>query len=385
MALERFLGFLAPVALSAAMLACSGGESPASGAGSPGANPSGGSMAGSGGASAAGAGGAVTTGAGGATATGAGGDVTTGLGGAPATGDGGAVTTGAGGASSTGAGGMVSTGSGGAPTTGAGGGTSGAAGAIMRGAAPTEQSASSAGSFHVMRYSNGVPDSPSYGAFDIDYPTDATPPLAAVAIIPGFIEGRAAVADWGPFLASHGFAVITLDPNSNTDAPPARATALWAALGSLQSENARADSPLAGKIDVSRLAVMGHSMGGGGTLETANAHSAELRAAVPLAPWDTTTMFPGITAPTMIMAGQNDAIAPPAQHAMPFYRSIAASTEKAYVEFAGGDHFVADSPKSNTTAALLGLSWLKVHVEGDQRYQQFIGNHMGLSQFLPAP
>jgi pimeloyl-ACP methyl ester carboxylesterase len=130
---------------------------------------------------------------------------------------------------------------------------------------------------------------------------------------------------------------------------------------------------------------MGHSMGGGGTLETANAHSAELRAAVPLAPWDTTTMFTGITAPTMIMAGQNDAIAPPAQHATPFYQSIADSTQKAYVEFAGGDHFVADSPKSNTTAALLGLSWLKVHVEGDQRYEKFIGPHAGLSQFLPAP
>jgi len=57
MALERSLGFLlAPVALSAVMLACSGSEAgPAPGAGSPGANPSGGSMAGSGGGSAAGA------------------------------------------------------------------------------------------------------------------------------------------------------------------------------------------------------------------------------------------------------------------------------------------------------------------------------------------
>jgi predicted dienelactone hydrolase len=255
----------------------------------------------------------------------------------------------------------------------------------MRGADPTEQIASARGPYQVMRYSTGLADSPAYGAYDVDYPANATPPFAGVAVIPGFIESRAAVADWGPFLASHGFVVITVDPNSNTDNPTTRAAALWAAVGSLKDENARAASPLAGKVATCRFAVMGHSMGGGGTLETANAHSADLRAAVPLAPWDTTSAFGMITAPTMILAGQSDAVAPVAQHAMPFYSAIPSTTTKVYAEFSGGDHFVADSPTTNTTAGLLGLSWLKVHVEGDARYAQFIKNHSGLSSFLPAP
>jgi predicted dienelactone hydrolase len=168
------------------------------------------------------------------------------------------------------------------------------------------------------------------------------------------------------------------------DVPSTRATALWAAIGSLEDENARAGSPLQGKMDIGRFAVMGHSMGGGGTLETANGHSAGLRAAVPLAPWDTTSAFGMITTPTMIMAGQNDAVAPVAQHAMPFYGAIPATTTKAYVEFAGGDHYVADSPVSNTTAALLGLSWLKVHVEGDTRYGPFIKSQPAVSAFLTS-
>jgi predicted dienelactone hydrolase len=164
-----------------------------------------------------------------------------------------------------------------------------------------------------------------------------------------------------------------------------RSDALWGAIGSLKAENTRADSPLLGKMDLTRFAVMGHSMGGGGTLEVANAHSADLKAAIPLAPWDTTSAFGMITVPTMIMAGQNDAVAPIAQHASPFYAAIPGTTVKAYVEFSGGDHFVADSPTTNTTAALLGLSWLKVHVEGDTRYSPFIKTRPALSNFLTAP
>jgi pimeloyl-ACP methyl ester carboxylesterase len=276
---------------------------------------------------------------------------------------------------------------GGAAGTGPGGGSAGAvptggAGAIVRGAAPTEQTASTTGPYTVMRYSMGLTDSPSYAGYDVDYPADAAPPFAGVAIIPGFIEGRSAVGEWGPFLASHGFAVITIDPNVNLDVPSTRATALWAAIGSLKEENTRSGGPLAGKVDVTRFAVMGHSMGGGATLQVANAHSAELKATIPLHPWNTTSAYGMVTVPTMIMAGQNDGVAAPAQHATPFYNAIPASTAKAYVEFAGGDHYAADDPKTNATSALLGLSWLKVHVEGDGRYRAFIKSQPALSAFL---
>jgi len=280
-----------------------------------------------------------------------------------------------------GGGGARPAGSGGVAATGSGG----SSGSIMRGPSPTEDSASMPGPYHVARYSTGLADSAAYAGYDVDYPEDATPPFAGVAVIPGFIEGRSAVGDWGPFLASYGFAVITVDPNTALDPPTTRADGLWAAIGSLKDENVRAGSPLAGKLDTSRFAVMGHSMGGGGTLETANAHSADLRAAIPLTPWDLVTSFGMITAPTLILAGQTDTVAPVAQHAMPFYSSIPATSVKAYAEFSGGDHYVASSPLMNKGVAILGLSWLKVYVEGDSRYRPFIKSRSELSMFLSAP
>jgi dienelactone hydrolase len=266
-----------------------------------------------------------------------------------------------------------------------GGGTGGASGPTVRGADPTEQTASTKGPYRVMRYSAGLTDSPDYGGYDVDYPADATPPFAGVAVIPGFIEGRSAVGDWGPLLASHGFVVITVDPNLPLDPPAVRAAGLRAAIASLKEEHNRTGSPLAGKVDLTRFAVMGHSMGGGATLEVANMGGMELKAAIPLEPWDVAATFTMITAPTMIMAGENDGVAPIASHAMPFYDSIPTSTAKAYVEFAGGDHYASDRPSSNPTSAVLAISWLKLYVEGDTRYRQFIKMRPALSRFLTGP
>jgi triacylglycerol lipase len=262
---------------------------------------------------------------------------------------------------------------------GAGVGGSGVGGTTGGEPDPTADSAAQNGSFTFASYTSGYADSPAYAAATIYYPTSATPPFAGVAISPGFLETQ--LTGWGDFLASHGFIVLTLDTNTSTDQPPARADALMAAIGTLQSENTRQGSPLMGMVDTSRFAIMGHSMGGGGTLIAANAHSSELRAAIPLAPWEPGMTFPQITVPTMIMAGQSDTIAPIAQNATVHYGSIPTTTTKAYAEFASADHFVANNPHTNATVARLGLSWLKVFVDGDLRYKQFIHTEATLSSW----
>jgi triacylglycerol lipase len=213
------------------------------------------------------------------------------------------------------------------------------------------------------------------------YPTNATAPFAGVAIAPGFIETQSAIAGWGTFLASHDFIVLVIDTNTTGDSPALRADALMAAVGTIKQENTRQGSPLYGKVDVNRMAIMGHSMGGGGTLIAADGHSSELKAAVPLCPWSSSpTTFPNITVPTMILAGQSDIVAPVAQHAWPFYQSIPTSTDKAYVEYTGGDHFIANNPNVPVMARE-GLSWLKVYVDGDTRFLQFIVTDPALSRF----
>lgn len=247
---------------------------------------------------------------------------------------------------------------------------------------PTVDSASKDGSYTTDKYTSGYADSAAFGAATIYYPTSATPPFPGVAVSPGFLEGQ--MAGWGPFLATHGYIVLTFDTNAPTDSPQTRATALMAAVDVLTSENTRQGGPLMGKVDTSKFAIMGHSMGGGGTLIAANTNSAKLKATVPLCPYQPGGNFSGITVPTLIIAGQSDTIAPIAQNATPHYASIPASTTKAYAEFRGADHFVANDPHAGANGQIAGrlaLSWLKVFVDGDMRYKQFLHTESALSKW----
>jgi alpha-beta hydrolase superfamily lysophospholipase len=205
-----------------------------------------------------------------------------------------------------------------------------------------------------------------FGGGTVYFPTDTSQgTFGAVAIAPGFTESQSAISWFGPRLASQGFVVFTIDTNSGFDNPDTRATELLAALDFLTGTA----SPVRTRIDASRLAVMGHSMGGGGTLAAANRRPA-LQAAIPLAPWHTTKSFSGVQVPTLIVAAQNDNIAPVSQHAMPFYNSLPTTLQKAYLELRGAGHTVTNSP--NTTVARLSISWLKRFVDNDTRFDQFL-------------
>jgi len=277
----------------------------------------------------------------------------------------------------------VASGSGGTPGTG-GTDAGGSTGAMIRGPDPTAASSSTAGSYNVQSYScdpsSGVRQTMAYdvNSAHIYYPTDATPPFAAVSIVPGFVSPESSIANWGPFLASHGIVVMTIgtsNPSTGASdtsvAPDVRGAALIDALETIKSENTRSASPLYGKIDTTRLAVSGWSMGGGGTLIDANTHP-ELKAVMAMCPWNPTGTYPNDTVPTFIFAGTADGLAGPP---MPQnqYQSIPSTTPKILYEINGGSHFVANDPAGESgSIGLYGLSWMKVFLEGDDRYRQFL-------------
>jgi hypothetical protein len=118
---------------------------------------------------------------------------------------------------------------------------------IERGDEPTEASASRMGPYSVESYTSGFRAPMDYGGGAIWYPTDADPPFAIVAVCPGFTASQLQIANWGPFLASHGIVTMPLDSVDQ------RAPALMDALGTVQDENARGDSPLLGKLDTMRI------------------------------------------------------------------------------------------------------------------------------------
>lgn len=249
------------------------------------------------------------------------------------------------------------------------GGSSGTAAAadnpFQRGPDPTTASVeASAGTFAVTQ--STIPSLVrGFGGGIIYYPTSTSEgTFGAVAISPGFTARWSSISWLGPRLASFGFVVVGIETNSVFDQPNSRGTQLLAAL-----DWAVSSSPAASRIDRNRLAVAGHSMGGGGTLAAANARPS-LQAAIPLAPWHTTKSWTGIRVPTLIIGGEADTVAPVDQHSELFYGSIPSTTEKAYLELNNASHFFPQTP--NVPQSRMMISWLKAFVDNDTRYLQFL-------------
>jgi alpha/beta superfamily hydrolase len=206
---------------------------------------------------------------------------------------------------------------------------------------------------------------PGFGGGVIYYPTSTSEgTFGAVAISPGFTARWSSLAWLGPRLASFGFVVIGIETNSVFDQPASRGTQLLAAL-----DWAVNSSPAASRIDRNRLAVAGHSMGGGGSLSAANTRPS-LQATIPLAPWHTTKSWTNMRVPTLIIGGESDTVAPVSSHSEPFYVSIPSASEKAYLELNNASHFFPQT--ANVPQARMMISWLKAFVDNDTRYLQFL-------------
>lgn len=234
----------------------------------------------------------------------------------------------------------------------------------QRGPDPTRQSvAASRGTFATATMK--VPSGNGFANGIIYYPTDRSQgTFGAIAFVPGYNGSWAALRWTGPWLASFGFVVIGFEALHPTDGDAARGTQLLAALDYLTKK-----SPVRDRIDPNRLAVIGHSMGGGGAMSAASKRPS-LKAAIGLAPAIFATDMTKIQVPTMMMVGQKDTTVSPS-YAMKFYQQIPASTEKAFVELAGVGHsFPSWTPNSVMMRKV--IPWFKIFVDNDTRYTQFL-------------
>ncbi|MEU8419716.1 ricin-type beta-trefoil lectin domain protein [Micromonospora sp. NPDC048835] len=211
-----------------------------------------------------------------------------------------------------------------------------------------------------------VPTGYGFNGGRIYYPTDTSQgTFGAIAISPGYTALFSAELAWmGPWLASHGFVVIGIETNSRNDFDTARGTQLLAALDYLTQQ-----SPVRDRVDPTRLAVAGHSMGGGGALSAA-IRRPSLKAVVGIAPYSPSSNLANDRVPTMIFAGQADTVVTPS-YATGLYNSLPTTTESAYVEVAGADHgFMVG--RSNPVMVRTMLPFVKMFVDNDARYSQFL-------------
>lgn len=221
----------------------------------------------------------------------------------------------------------------------------------------------SEGSFSIS--SSNVVLARGFGGGTIYYPT-AAGQYGVVAISPGFTATESSIAWLGRRMASHGLVVITINTNTTLDQPASRATQLMAALNHVINS---ASSTVRSRVDSSRQAVAGHSMGGGGALIAAQ-NNPSLKASLPLTPWNLSTNFSRVTVPTLIVGADGDSVASVTSHARPFYASLPSSTFKAYAELNLATHFAPNT--TNTPIGRYGVAWMKRFVDADSRYSPFL-------------
>ncbi|MDO9355313.1 MAG: alpha/beta fold hydrolase [Solirubrobacteraceae bacterium] len=205
--------------------------------------------------------------------------------------------------------------------------------------------------------------SPDFGPATIFAPkAPAGTTFGVVGVSPGFLAEQWTLTWLARRVASQGFVTVVFTPNSLTATPVQRSRALSAAL-----EFTTTQSAAKALTDPSRLAVIGHSMGGGAALE-ATRRDATLKASVAIAPWSQWKSFDAVATPTMVLGFKPDWIAPVAKHAKPFYASLAPSLPKAYLEL-NLDHALPSLvPVSEVSRAT--VNWLKRFVDDDERYTQ---------------
>jgi alpha-beta hydrolase superfamily lysophospholipase len=226
-----------------------------------------------------------------------------------------------------------------------------------KGPAPTASSLEKAGSFATKSSTISASSVSGFGGG------------SAIAISPGYTAYASSLAWLGPRLASHGFVVLIIETTTTLDQPDSRGRQLKAAVNYLKAQNTKSGSVLRGKIDVDRVAVGGHSMGGGGTLEAVR-DNASYKAGVALAPYNLTKSFSSITVPTLIIGASADIIAPDSSHSTPFYNSIPTSTPKAFLELNGSSHLFPQS--DNATVSRFTVAWYKRWLDEDTRFTQFL-------------
>jgi dienelactone hydrolase len=214
-----------------------------------------------------------------------------------------------------------------------------------------------------------VPSGNGFNGGFIYYPTDTSlGTWAGVAFCPG---GGAKFADeeaWmGHWLASFGFVIIGIETNAVSDLPDSRGNQLLAALDYLTQESEVQD-----RVDPNRLMVMGHSMGGGGTFHAALARPS-LNTMVSLAPWFNFDLthpdFSSLQMPAMIISAKNDTVVTPASVSS-MYDDIPTTTQRAWVELAEDDHL--GFTKENYTEMRVLIPWMKIFLDNDSRYVQFL-------------
>ncbi len=242
--------------------------------------------------------------------------------------------------------------------------TTAMAGAVQIGPDPTSTLLNGDGPFAIT--SATASGASGFGGGTIYYPTTAGS-YGVIVVAPGYTGTNSQIMWFAKRLATHGFVTLAMNFISIFDLVEWRATQMSSAVKYMTTSS---PSAVRSRIDTSRRAVAGHSMGGGATL-VASKKDSTLKAGIPMTPFSlTTTSFSTMQVPQMIFGADGDTTAPIGTYATKFYNSIPTSTSKAYAILNNAVHTTPIS--TDERIGRYGVAWAKRFLDGDTRYSPFL-------------
>lgn len=224
--------------------------------------------------------------------------------------------------------------------------------------------------------SDGLRDGPDYNGATLYYPDNGDSNLRCMVLVPGFQATQQSVIPWARYLATRGFASMTIGTNRLGDDPSTRARALIDGMETMRAENERISSPLYQRIDTGTIAVGGWSMGGGGAQLAAKIEP-RIKAILAITPWlGRDVSLPSDLehdSPVLILSGRFDFVAPPAAHANVHYDNTPNTTSKLLFELTSGNHNTALNPMTGDgEIGNIAYAWLNLFLDDNDCYCEML-------------
>lgn len=237
----------------------------------------------------------------------------------------------------------------------------------------------STGSFTKCTYT--PPASSGYEAASVWYPCNSgNAKLAATTLTSGYTGTYSAISYLADHLVTHGYIIFAMTPNNRYGNNASWTSAHKAGIAMLKSENTRTGTktrpnPIRGKVDATRLQIMGHSKGGGGTLLAAADFGSGIKAAQAIEPYmDFSYNLSKTRAKINCITGTQDSIASPGQ-VIAMYNSLPDSVDRTLMYFLGMDHMVFTSTGNATQKARSSkyiTAFMKYHLDGNSAYRTYL-------------
>jgi len=230
------------------------------------------------------------------------------------------------------------------------------------------------GSFTKCTYT--PPTNSGYSAAKVYYPCTSTGTLAATTLTGGYTNTYSNMEWLANHLVTHGYIVYAMTPTNIYGNNPIWTSAHKAGIAMLKSENTRSASTIKGKVNTSKLQIMGFSKGGGGALLASAALGSGVAATQALAPYmDSSYNLSAVKAKTACYTGTSDIVAYPG-NVVAMYNSLPSSIDRTlgyFNGFAHTDWMTGSSANTNGNKAKKYITaFMKYHLDGDSSYSTYL-------------